>query len=279
VARAPEDVTAARRIPDAGGLQLEAVLLAGGLRALLLQLAHPAIGHGVAEHSDFAADPLARLRGTLVYLYAIAAADPATAAAVTRRIDRLHARVVSVQGSGVPYDAADPELQFWVTATITDTALRIADAVWGRLPASLADELLARLGRLGIALGMPADRWPSSRRAFDAAFAGTVTGLRLDPVTRGVIADLFVAGGAPRWVRLALPFLIAATLPTLPARLAADLRPLLRSVPDLTPLLRPLMPLYRALPVRVRRLPATRLLARARRSTARHRPGRVGAET
>src|SRR6059058_4728939 len=126
-----------RRIPDAAGLQLEAALLAGGLRALLLQLAHPAIGHGVAEHSDFASDPLARLRGTLAYVYVIAAGDARTADAVTDRVDRLHRPVVSGPGAAVPYDAADPDLQFWVTATLADTALRIADTVWGRLPEPL----------------------------------------------------------------------------------------------------------------------------------------------
>lgn len=269
-----------RRIPDAAGLQLEAALLAGGLRALLLQLAHPAIGHGVAEHSDFAADPLARLRGTLLYVYAVAAGDPATAGSVIARVDRLHARVVSPPGDAVPYDAGDPGLQFWVTATIADTALRIADAVWGRLPPPLGDELLARLGRIGTELGMPPEQWPSSRSAFDRAFTEAATQLRLDAATRHVIAELFAARGAPRWVRAALPFLIAATLPTVPA-IRAELEPLQRiGVPDLTRLVRPLVPLYRALPVRLRRLPATRLLARARRrATGPRRPGPVVAET
>jgi uncharacterized protein (DUF2236 family) len=273
-------VSRARRIPDAPGLQLEAVLLAGGLRALLLQLAHPAIGQGVAEHSDFAADPLARLRGTLVYVYEVAAGDPASAGLVIDRVDRLHARVVSSPGASVGYDAADPHLQFWVAATIADTALRIADAVWGRLPEPLGDELLARLGRIGTELGMPQERWPVSRRAFDAAFAEVATELRLDPVPRRVIAELFAARGAPRWVRAALPFLIAATLPTLPA-LRAELEPLRTTrAPDVTAFVRPLAPLYRALPVRLRRLPATRLLATARRrATGPRRPGPVVAET
>ena len=269
-----------RRIPDAAGLQLEAALLAGGLRALLLQLAHPAIGHGVAEHSDFTADPLARLRGTLVYVYEVAAGDEATAGGVIGRVDRLHARVVSAPGDAVPYDAADPGLQVWVTATIADTALRIADAVWGRLPEPLGDELLARLGRIGTELGMPPERWPSSRSAFDAAFAEAATQLRLDPVTRHVIAELFAARRTPRWVRAALPVLVAATLPTVPA-IRAELEPLRSTrAPDVTRLVRPLLPVYRALPVRLRRLPATRLLARARRHPAGpRRPGPVVAET
>ncbi|MGN6743938.1 MAG: oxygenase MpaB family protein [Amnibacterium sp.] len=267
-----------RRIPDAAGLQLEAALLAGGLRALLLQLAHPGVGHGVAEHSDFATDPLRRLRHTLVYLYVVADGDQATTDAVTRRIDRLHARVVSGPGAAVPYDAADADLRFWVTATIADTALRIADAVWGPLPQPLGDELLARLGATGTTLGMPAERWPGTRTEFDAAFAAAARALRLDDTTRDVIADLFAARGAPRWVRPALPFLIAATLPTLPG-LRAELAPLAPvRRPDLTGLAVALAPLYRALPASLRRLPATRLVARERAAVARRSRGRVGAE-
>ena len=43
----------------------EALILAGGTAALLMQLAHPAVAAGVAQHSDFRADPFARLRRTL----------------------------------------------------------------------------------------------------------------------------------------------------------------------------------------------------------------------
>lgn len=266
----------ARRIPDAAGLQLEAALLVGGMRALLLQLAHPAVGHGVAEHSDFTADPLARLRHTLVYVYVVAAGDEATRTAVTDRIDRLHARVVSPPQAAVRYDAADEDLQLWVAATIADTALCIADAVWGRLPEPLGDELLARLGAIGTTLGLPASRWPGSRTEFDAVVARMSSALRLDAETRAVVAELFAARSTPRWVRFALPFLIAATLPTLPA-LRAELEPLVPvRRPDLTRVALALTPLYRALPVRLRRLPATRLLARERAAIARRprRPGR-----
>ena len=41
------------------------LLLGAGPRALLLQLAHPAVAAGVADHSDFRADPWRRLAGTL----------------------------------------------------------------------------------------------------------------------------------------------------------------------------------------------------------------------
>src|SRR5205823_703140 len=38
----------------------ESVLLLGGGRALLMQLAHPLVARGVAEHSDFRRDPFGR---------------------------------------------------------------------------------------------------------------------------------------------------------------------------------------------------------------------------
>jgi uncharacterized protein (DUF2236 family) len=269
----------ARRIPSAEQLQLESVLLAGGLRALLLQLARPEVGHGVADHSDFTADPVARLHATLVYVYVIAAGDPEAVRRTTGRVGRLHARVVSASGEQPAYDARDADLQLWVTATLADTALRIADGVWGPLPAPLEHELVARFARLGTALGMPAERWPAGRRAFDAAFAAAAGSLRLDDTTRGVIRSLFAAETAPIWVRAALPFLIAATLPTLPG-LRDELRPLVPvRVPDLLPVLRRLAPVYRLLPARLRRLPATRLLAAERRTADRTATGPVARQT
>src|SRR6185436_15676647 len=51
---------------EAWRLNREATLLLGaGPRALLLQIAHPLVAAGVDEHSDFRADPWARLAGTL----------------------------------------------------------------------------------------------------------------------------------------------------------------------------------------------------------------------
>lgn len=42
-------------------INAESVLLLGGGRALLMQAAHPLVAAGVADHSDFTADPFDRL--------------------------------------------------------------------------------------------------------------------------------------------------------------------------------------------------------------------------
>lgn len=255
-----------RRLPTAAQLQLEGVLLAGGLRALLLQLAHPAVGHGVARHSAFETDPLARLRGTLAYVYVVAAGEEDLVRRVARSVGVAHRPVVGGPGAAVPYDARDPALQFWVAATIHDTALRIAEAVWGRLPPALADELLARNGRLATVLGLPADQWPRTRAGFDAAFAAAAATLRFDDVTLPVVRALVSARAVPWWTRLALPLLLRATLPSVPA-LRKALEPLVpRGTPDLLPLAVHLAPAVRLLPPALRRLPARRSLAAARRA-------------
>ena len=256
----------ARRIPHAADLQLEGVLLAGGLRALLLQLAHPGVGHGVADHSDFAADPLGRLAGTLRFVYVVAAGEEDLVRRVARAVGAAHRPVVSDPGAPVGYDARDPVLQFWVAATIHDTAMRIVEAVWGPLPPPLADELLARNGRLATVLGLPAADWPADRAAFESRFAAEAARLRFDEDTVPVVAALLAARATPPWIRAAMPLLARATLPTVPG-----LRPALqtlvpRRIPDLLPLARVVAPAWRLLPPGLRRLPARRILGAARRS-------------
>lgn len=262
----------ARRLPSAQQLQLEGVLLAGGLRALLLQLAQPAVGHGVARHSAFETDPLGRLRGTLAFIYVVAAGEEDLVRSVARSVGRAHRPVVSGVDAPVAYDARDPALQLWVAATIHDTAIRIAEAVWGPLPPALADELLALNGRLATELGLPAREWPSTRAEFDAVFLAASAGLRFDDVTVPVVQALVEARATPRWLRLVMPTYLRATLGTLPG-----LRPALDSLaggPDLLPLARRLAPATRFLPRSLRTLPARRILAAARAAPRPPRPPR-----
>ncbi|MFB2583519.1 oxygenase MpaB family protein [Herbiconiux liukaitaii] len=71
----------------------ESVLLGGAGRAILLQIAHPAIGYGVARHSDFANRPMDRLNGTLSYIYALSTGSEADIRAVRRAVNLAHAPV------------------------------------------------------------------------------------------------------------------------------------------------------------------------------------------
>src|SRR4030081_3877478 len=83
-----------------GRVNAEAMLLLGGGRALLMQLAHPAVAAGVDEHSDFRQRPLRRLWRTLTRTYQLALGEEAEVRAAAAAINRAHR---SVRGSG--YDA------------------------------------------------------------------------------------------------------------------------------------------------------------------------------
>jgi uncharacterized protein (DUF2236 family) len=121
----------------------EAVLLLGGGRALLLQVAHPLVAAGVAAHSEFRSAPLERLRRTLDLTLTITFADAASAIAAVRQIEQVHTHVrgrlttdVGPFRSGTPYDASDPALLLWVHATLVDTALLVYERFVGPLPRS-----------------------------------------------------------------------------------------------------------------------------------------------
>lgn len=92
-------------------------LLIGGLAAVILELAEPAVRTGVWEHSSFRRDPMRRLQRTglaaMVTVYgARSVAEPMIA-----RVVRMHAKIVGETPCGMPYSANDPRLLSWVQAT------------------------------------------------------------------------------------------------------------------------------------------------------------------
>lgn len=168
---------------EAWALNREAMLLLGaGPRALLLQLAHPAVAAGVADHSDFRADPWARLRGTLRSYLAIVYGTRTAALAEIRRLNVLHETI-----TGPTYRARDPELSMWVHATLVDSTMVVADA-WLE---PLSRERRARYYRetlpIGRAFGIPPDRLPADLDAFEAYVAASLAPggpVRVGPLAR-----------------------------------------------------------------------------------------------
>src|SRR5579883_2172545 len=92
-------------------------LFVGGVAAVILELAEPAVRTGVWEHTDFRRDPVRRLERTglaaMITVYAArSVAEPMIAGVV-----RMHGRVEGVTPAGEPYRANDPKLLRWVQAT------------------------------------------------------------------------------------------------------------------------------------------------------------------
>ncbi|HEX2225614.1 MAG TPA: oxygenase MpaB family protein, partial [Candidatus Binatia bacterium] len=94
-----------------------------------MQIAHPKVAAGVAQHSHFKDDPMSRLRRTMDAMWSITFDETAAARASLERITAVHSKVRGVVAPGEisfsasPYDASDPELLLWVHATLIDSGM------------------------------------------------------------------------------------------------------------------------------------------------------------
>ena len=140
----------------------ENVLLLGGGRALLMQLAHPKVAAGVDEHSDFRRRPIQRLRRTIRMTMAIVFGDQKTALAAARAVNHTHARV-----RGRDYHALDPDLLLWVHATLVDTALVTYEMFVRPLSPRDRETFYQEMKLMGELLGIARERFPDTIRDFD----------------------------------------------------------------------------------------------------------------
>lgn len=92
-------------------------LFAGGIAAVLLELAEPRVRTGIWEHTSFRADPLARMRRTGLAAMLTVYGPRSKALAMIAKVGRMHARVQGVTPAGESYRASDPQLLDWVQAT------------------------------------------------------------------------------------------------------------------------------------------------------------------
>ncbi|MDQ0093213.1 oxygenase MpaB family protein [Paeniglutamicibacter psychrophenolicus] len=197
----------------------ECVYLLGGGRAILMQLAMPGVGHGVARHSNFAANPLGRLNGTLTYIYALSNGTDAQRARVREIVHAAHAPVkapAAKDGSHPAYSARDPKLQLWVAATLYDSAMQIQHAVFPPLDDDTAEALYREYAQLGTELGMPAHLWPATRADFAEYWNETLGQLGVDQPVHAVAHELLAARSAPWWIRAAMPLVRLMTIGLLP---------------------------------------------------------------
>jgi len=117
----------------------DAAMFIGGLRALLLQSLHPLAMAGVAEHSDYRADPWGRLQRTADFLAATTFGSIETAERAVAIVRRVHERVSGVAPDGRPYSANDPHLLHWVHLAEADSFLS-AHQRYGRRPLTAAEQ-------------------------------------------------------------------------------------------------------------------------------------------
>ena len=139
----------------------DATAFVGGIRALLMQTAHPEVVAGVDQHSTYRVDPLGRLTRTSVYVTETTyGARPEVDAAVAT-VRRAHGPVRGRSERDRAYSAATPGLAAWVHNVLTDSFLAAFQAYGPRpLADEEADRFVEEQSRIGQLLG--ADPLPTT---------------------------------------------------------------------------------------------------------------------
>lgn len=148
----------------------ERLVLLGWPRAILMQVAHPLIAAGVAQHSTFrdtTLAPVQRLHATVRAMLALTFGTEDERARAIAGIRAIHTRVhghlhepVGRFPAGTPYSADDPALLLWVHATLVDTSVMLYDTLVTPLSEDERDAYCAESAPIAIALGAGAHAVP-----------------------------------------------------------------------------------------------------------------------
>jgi uncharacterized protein (DUF2236 family) len=156
----------------------EIVVVAGWGRAILMQLAHPLVAAGVAEHSSFRSSPgarLTRLWSTVRAMLSLTFGSNDELVETAARINSIHDRVSGRLGeaagaieTGRRYSAHDPALLRWVHATLLQSVPLTYERLVGPLTAAERDRYCAEAAIMEPLLDIPAGLLPRTSAQLDA---------------------------------------------------------------------------------------------------------------
>ncbi len=197
----------------------EAVLLGAGPTALLLQIAHPSVARGVAEHSDFESDPFGRLRRTLNTTMDLVFGDGGRADAAVKRLNRVHATV-----RGESYRALDPELLLWVQTTLIVTSVRAYHRWVAPLSRAELEQFWAEARSVGTRLGIPLSLSPENWTALAEYWRRMLSAdgpIHVTPAAKQM-APMIIQPPLPMTPGIAVDLLATPGLALLPPRLRRE---------------------------------------------------------
>ncbi len=179
--------------PDSVAWRLHAdpVMLAGGLRALLVQALEPRAMAGVDQHSRYREDPWGRLRRTTQFVGLTTYGDTPTAEAACAKVRAVHERIRGVDPvTGRAYAANDPDLLLWIHAVEVDSFVDAYRAYAGRLSDADADRYVVEMARVAELVELPRGMAPQSLGELREYLRG-VPDLQVTPAAREGMRTIF----------------------------------------------------------------------------------------
>ena len=166
----------------------EVIVVAGWGRAILLQLAHPAVAAGVHGHSSFRGSLLSsvrRLHSTVAAMLSLTFGDAEQMITAAAGINAIHDRVrgcaasSSNDGACEAYSAHDPDLQRWVHATLLESIPLAYERLVGPLTRCERDRYCSEAAIMEPLLGVPEGWLPRESAELDTYMREMLAGGRI----------------------------------------------------------------------------------------------------
>lgn len=188
-----------------------------GLSAGLLQLLHPAIGAGVADHSDFFHDPWDRIIRSVPQIMGVIY-DPEPEA-LGHRVRDYHRAIRGIDAQGRPYRALSPSTFWWAHATFQFATEQVVDRFdVRRLTGDQREDLYLDGVEWYRRYGVSMRPVPPSRQEFQTVWdRHLVDVLEMNPAAERAIDMALHDRGMnleflPGWTRLLQPLVITPVL-------------------------------------------------------------------
>jgi uncharacterized protein (DUF2236 family) len=170
----------------------EWVVLLGGARAVLMQVAHPLVALGVSNHSDYMTDPFGRAERTFLRGEELIFGSTRLARRAARMINNQHKHVHGFLpidagdfARGTRYDARDPDLLLWVHATLVDTLLLSYKTFVGPLTRAEEEQYYQESKVVAHLLGLLPEQMPPGVDDLERYLHEMIHSNRLAPTVQG----------------------------------------------------------------------------------------------
>lgn len=201
-------------------LMADVAALFGGVRALLIQFAHPEVAAGMVDHSGYERDHLGRISRTTDYVAATSFGAMPEVAHAVGLVRRAHKRIVGRSHRDRAYTADDYDLTSWVHNALSESFL-VSYRTFGpgRFAPADADRFAAEQVKLGQV--MEADQIPDTAAALSAWIADHP---QIGPSPGAATVVPFIAKPPAGWSTLiGYKFLYWAACATIPRRIRSVL--------------------------------------------------------
>ena len=190
--------------------------LFGGIRALLIQFAHPEVAAGMVDHSAYERDHLGRISRTTDYVAATSFGAMPEVERAVNAVRRAHRVVAGTSHRDRPYTADDQDLSSWVHNALSESFLTTYQQFG---PTRLTRDEMDRYASEQVVLGrlIGADDLPETAAAL-TEWIGSHPAVAASPGARQMVPFISAPPAGPM-MRFGYKLLFWASCATIPKRI------------------------------------------------------------